>query len=81
MFDYVGMMRVVTPKSLRIVSSESGIPLNELNYDSVAVTTENRTKATEVSDVDPNSLDGVEEHEDLDEGGPHSNTGISNTPM
>ena len=37
--DYDGMTRVVISKFQRIVSSESGIPLNNLNNDSVAVNT------------------------------------------
>ena len=60
-------------KFMMIFSSGIGIPLNELNNDSVAVSTENFTEATEVSDIDTYSLEVVEEQEDLDDDGTHSN--------
>ena len=56
---------VVTLKLPRIVSYESGIPLKDLNNYSVATNTEKRMEEKEVSDVDPASLDGVEESKDL----------------
>ena len=70
--------RVVTSKSLSIVSSESGITLNYLKKYSVAVNTEIIMESIEVVDVDPDSLGGAEEHKDLGGDGPRSNSKVDN---
>ena len=50
-------------KSLSIVSAKSGIPLNDISNDSVALNKEYICEATEVANVDPDLLDEVEGHE------------------
>ena len=55
-FNYENMTRDEMPKSLIVLSDESGIPLNDINNDSVAVNIENFMEAKEVYGVDPDSL-------------------------
>ena len=58
-FGYNVMTRFLMSKFMMIFSSIIGIPLNEINNNSVAVSTENFTEATEVSYIDTYSLEVV----------------------
>ena len=47
------MKRVITLKLTKIFSAESVITMNDIKNDSLEVSTENCTEATEVADADP----------------------------